>query len=331
MDPIEIDDLRSEELRRTWNRYLDRVRPFRPLLHAYCRGLTSNLWDADDLVQETLIRGFHSVVAAVQPIENPRAYLLRIASHAWIDEVRRRETERRLAPEPDPEPAPPNAGEAREAGERLFRRLAPRERAAVLLKELFGMRLDEIANVLETTVGAVKSALHRGRERLREPEGGPASRRPSASRQVVDRFVELYNAKDMEGLKTLVLETAAVSNVGPGNPYGGEAPATRDSFFGAVAGGHPSWDDMFAPKSERVLRAEFEGEHVVLLLRVPSEKLGQVTGVPGEAIESVFVLEEDDGHVSRLIAYTFSPETIRTVGEGLGYAVRTGLYRPPEG
>jgi DNA-directed RNA polymerase specialized sigma24 family protein len=50
------------------------------------------------LLQETLIRGFHSVVSAVHPIENPRAYLLRIASHAWIDELRRRDTEKRLAP-----------------------------------------------------------------------------------------------------------------------------------------------------------------------------------------------------------------------------------------
>ena len=329
MDEIKFDDLRSDELRAVWNRYLDRVRPFRPLLHTYCRGLTGNLWDGDDLSQETLIRGFHSIASAPAPIENPRAYLLRIASHAWIDELRRRDTERRLAPEPEPATATP-AGAARDAGERLFRRLAPRERAAVLLKELFGMTLEEIAATLETTTGAIKSALHRGRERLREPEDGPADRRPAASREVVDRFVELFNTKDMQGLRDLVLETAAVANVGPANPYGGEPPGTRDTFLGAIAGGHPSWDDMFAHKSERAVAGELEGEHVVLLLRVPSDKLAELSGVPGEAVESVFVLHEDEGRVSRLIAYTFSPETIRAVGDALDYPVRTGLYRPPE-
>jgi RNA polymerase sigma-70 factor (ECF subfamily) len=175
----------------------------------------------------------------------------------------------------------------------------------VLLKDLFEMSLSEIADVLQTTVGAVKSALHRGRERLREPEAGSASRRRLVSAAVVDRFVELFNASDMDGLRELVLDTAAVANAGPGNPYGGEPPRTRDVFFSAMEDGHPKWPSLFTPKSSRAIRADLEGEPIVLV-RVPSDRLAELTGVPGEALETVFRLEEDDGHVCRLIAYTRS-------------------------
>ena len=333
MEDFQLDDLIQNDLREVWNGYLDRVRPFRPLLHAYCHRLAENLWDAEDLVQETLIRGFHAMASSHLPIEKPRAYMLRIASHAWIDQVRRRETEKRLAPVAAGGAAPRDesgAGVARDAGRRLLQRLAPRERAAVILKDLFEMSLDDIAAVLETTAGAVKSALHRGRERLHEPDDGPASRRTLPSVEVVDRFVELWNAQDRDGLVDLVLENAAVSNVGPGNPYGGEPPRTRDLFLGAIVGGHPQFDSMFTPKSTRVIRAEFEGEPIAVILRVPSDELGRITGLPGEALESVVRLQEEDGHVSQLMAYTWCPETLRALGEALGYPVRTGLYRPPE-
>ena len=54
-----------------------------------------------------------------------------------------------------------------EPGAVLFQELAPQERAALLLKEVFELSLDEIAEILGTSLGAVKSALHRGRARLR--------------------------------------------------------------------------------------------------------------------------------------------------------------------
>ena len=91
--------------------------------------------------------------------------------------MRRREREAR-APLADPDearapgPGPETSSHVRDAGSRLLQRLAPQERAAIVLKEIFDMSLEEIAALLATTTGAVKSALHRGRGRLREPEGG---------------------------------------------------------------------------------------------------------------------------------------------------------------
>ena len=77
---------------------------------------------------------------------------------------------------------PSDAGAAvRSAGAVLLHRLPPRERAALILKEVFDMSLEETAEVLETTVGAVKSALHRGRAKLREDRDSEPPRRASVT------------------------------------------------------------------------------------------------------------------------------------------------------
>src|SRR5215471_10493837 len=80
-------------LRAAWHRYLDLTSPFRPDLHRYCRRLTRDLWDAEDLVQETLLRAFATLSVMNGTIQNPRGYLVRTATHLWIDMLRRRNTE----------------------------------------------------------------------------------------------------------------------------------------------------------------------------------------------------------------------------------------------
>src|SRR5262249_21246656 len=135
------------------------------------------------------------------------------------DILRRRETEARtLTVDPEtvaaPSSAPETSSDVRAAGSRLLQRLSPQERAAVVLKEVFDMTLEEIAELLATTTGAVKAALHRGRDRLRERGDESASRRPAPSAELVDRFVERYNAKDVRGLVALMLDGGSGENVG---------------------------------------------------------------------------------------------------------------------
>jgi len=328
MDDFQLTDGMRDELRAAWHRYLDRVAPFRPLLHGYCRKLTRDVWDAEDLSQETLMRGFQRLAWHHDPIEEPRAYLLRIATHAWIDQLRRRDTEVRLAPEAAPgavEP-PAGAGEARDASRRLLEQLAPREQAAVVLKDLFDLSLEETAMVLETTVGAVKSALHRGRERLRDPGadgGAPAPvDRPVAAVEVVDRFVELLNAEDRDGLLELIHANAGISNVGVGMQYGDESLRGKRSFLRGLLSGHPEWPEVFRFESRRWERAVFEGEPVVLGF-CTRQRWG------GEALEGVFRVRAEEGRITRILSYSFCPETMREVAETLGLPVRTGLYRYP--
>jgi RNA polymerase sigma-70 factor (ECF subfamily) len=314
------------ELRSAWHHYVDALVPFRPLLHGYCLRLTGSVWDAEDLVQETLLRAFGRWGVTHPGIRNPRAYLLRTATNVWIDALRRRGTEAR-APEVEPDAtpgaaaSPEQSSRVREAGSRLLQRLAPQERAAVVLKEAFDMSLDEIADLLATTRGAVKAALHRGRGRLAEPPGGPASRRAAPSAALLDRFVDRVGARDLDGLVALLLHGASAEN--PGNSYhvGLDSEEGVLRFLRAVVHGHPEWPPEYQRDASRLARAEFEGEWVLL---------GFATRRGREALESVFRLDEREGRIARIRSYAFCPETVRAVGEALGLRVRTGIYRAPE-
>jgi RNA polymerase sigma-70 factor (ECF subfamily) len=323
MDEIKLPDEMRDVLRASWHRYLDQVQPLRPQLHAYCRRLTRNLWDADDLVQESLLKAFGLLGHIENPIRNPRAYLLRIATNIWIDTLRRRERERALDPsdfatESD---AADTGAKVRSAGAVLLHRLPPRERAALLLKDVFDMSLEETAEVLETTVGAVKSALHRGRTRLGEDaDAGLDSRRAMPSRALVDQFVKCLQARDKVGLLALMQDNAAAENVGCTYQFGHEMHESGKSWFEGATSEHPDWPEWIRWEASRVECVEFEGEPIVLVFHT---RKGQ------DYLEIVSRLEEEDGKIAALRSYGFCPEVIREIGEALGHKVNTGLYRYP--
>jgi RNA polymerase sigma-70 factor (ECF subfamily) len=216
--------------------------------------------------------------------------------------------------------AEPDAStDVRDAGHRLLQRLSPQERAAVVLKEAFDMTLDEIADVLATTTGAVKAALHRGRERLREPGDAPSSRRPAPSPELLDRFVDRYRARDVNGLVALMLDGATAENVG-NSVHVGMTPDGIPHFLGKVVHGHAEWPAAYTPDAARLERIDLDGEPILVLL---ATRRGR------EALEVVFRIEEQDGKIARFLAYGFCPETVRAVGEALRLPVRTGIYRAP--
>jgi RNA polymerase sigma-70 factor (ECF subfamily) len=318
----ELPDALRDDLRAAWHRYLDLIAALRPALHGYCRRLTGNLWDAEDLAQDTLLRAFGTLGSLHQKIENPRAYLFRAATNVWIDTLRRRGTEADAlaarAGETGPESAAPGA--VRDAGAALLQRLAPQERAAVVLKDVFEMSLEEISEVLGTTLGAVKAAIHRGRARLQEPEGGSASLRPAPSAALVDRFVAAYNQLDLAGMLALMLDTATVENVGCGVQIGREAFSGKEGWFHASVYGHPEWPEWLQYDSPRMQRAIVGGEPVAL---------GFTRRKGKEALEQVMRFDEVDGRIARLRGYAFCPQTIKEIGDELGLKVRTGLYRYP--
>jgi RNA polymerase sigma-70 factor (ECF subfamily) len=320
MGETEIPDGMRDELRVAWHRYVDQLAPLRPDLQRYCRRLTGNLWDAEDLVQDTLLRGFATLGSIHHGIQNPRAYLLRIATNGWIDTARRRGSEANAIAEQAREAvaSPAAAGVVRDAGAALLQRLAPQERAAVVLKDVFDFTLEEIADLLATSVGAVKSALHRGRGRLRRAEGEAPSRRPAPSPALVDRWIEAWRASDLPALLAMLLDGAPVENVGC------SVELTRDAYergllFKAVHG-HPEWPAALQPESVRIERGYVSGEPVVLCF---ATRRGR------EALEQVLRFDEDEGRIARLRGYAFCPETMRDIGAELGLPVRTGFYRYP--
>ena len=314
----------QEQLRAGWISYLDLLLPIRSDLHAYCRRLTGNIWDAEDLIQDTLVRGFGHLSQLGQEVENVRAYMLRAASNTWIDGVRRRMTEERILkadqPTRKPTPQPDEHASIRDASAQLLQRLAPQERAAVVLKEVFELSIHEIAETLVTSEGAVKDALHRGRGRLREPDDAP-ERRDAPSAELVDRFVELYDAKDVRGLVDLMVDGAAAENLGFGMQYSPDGFKGSEHFFYKIVHGHEEWPAFMKPESQRMVSTLFEGERLLLRLAVRHGS---------EALELVMRLDEVDGKITRLRSYGFCPETMREVAASLGLEVRTGAYRIPD-
>lgn len=324
MAEVPDPNLLQEQLRANWIAYLDLLIPIRPELHAYCRRLTHNIWDAEDLVQDTLVRGFSHLGHLGQEVGNLRAYMLRAASNTWIDGIRRRTTEDRIlderAPTPSPAARPDDRITMRDAGTKLMQRLAPQERAAVVLKDVFELSAREIAAILTTTEGAVKDALHRGRGRLREDDDAP-THRDAPSVELIDRFIELYDAKDVPGLVDLLAEGGGAANVGFGLQYGREAFEGTENFFYKVVHGHEEWPEIMRPESDRMVRAEFEGLPVLLRFAVRNGE---------EALELMMRIEEADGKIAQLLAYGFCPETMREAAAALGCDVRTGVYRIPD-
>lgn len=145
-----------------------------------------------------------------------RSWLFRIAHNHALDFLRR--YERRMG-EPldaaadvasgdalDPESAYERDETVRVALSR-FLDLAPAQRGTVILKDVLGYSLDEIAGLLDMSVSAVKAALHRGRTRLREmadTAAAPASRRETSA--ALDRYASLFNARDWDGVRAMLAD-----------------------------------------------------------------------------------------------------------------------------
>lgn len=317
----------TQDVKGAWHRFLDAFEPLRPDLYRFCRQLTGSPWDAEDLVQDTLARAFVIVGTLFHDLENPRGWLLRVASNLWIDRVRRARREL-LVEAPEATQAEPSLERdprvTREAAGTLLVRLSPQERAAVVLKDVFELSLEEIAEVLATTTGAVKAALHRGRGRLREVgESAPVAARP-----VLDAFVAAFNAGDIQGLTALLLDTSVVEIVGVVTEYGPEPPA--DSYTGSFAGtiAPISYDERggvppellegYLSGSPRCEVRDYHGTPIVLFWWDHED---------GPAVRTFMLVETDGDRVARVRNYFFTPDVIAEVCRELGVPYRTNGYR----
>jgi RNA polymerase sigma-70 factor, ECF subfamily len=324
MNPPSREAALASVLRSSWHGFLDTYEPLRSDLYRYCRHLTRSPWDAEDLAQDAMARAFVTLGQMGEPPPNPRAWLLRVASNLWLDHLRRR---RREAP-PDAREEPSVASDmraAREAAGTLLGQLAPQERAAVVLKDVFELSLEEIAEALSTTTGAVKAALHRGRDKLVEPPPEPSRVPPPP---VLDAFCAAFNAGDLDRLTALLLETASVEVVGATTQYGPEA-ARRTVLYGMLFGGarmakeddcgiEARFVQRVLPAAPRVEAVEHRGEWLLLHWYQHQD---------GEAVRAITRVEPDADRVARLHNYFFNPDFIAEVCGELGVPWRSNGYR----
>jgi RNA polymerase sigma-70 factor (ECF subfamily) len=144
-------------------------------LYTVAYRLTGNHDDSQDLVQEVLLR-VRRGLATYQP-GSMEGWLSRIATNAFLDDVRRKKRRPVEALPEDAERVLPGALPADEALDAAnlpdhvqdaVRALPPDYRAAVVLCDVVGLPYDEIAETLDVPIGTVRSRIHRGRSQLRE-------------------------------------------------------------------------------------------------------------------------------------------------------------------
>ncbi len=233
--------------------------PHRRELHVHCYRILGSVQDAEDLVQETLLAAWRGL-EQFDGRASLRAWLYRIATNRCLNALRdSARRPQRAVPEPPGMPAPsrwaepvwlqpypdvlleelpdsdrgPEARyEAREAIELAFivalQQLPPRQRAALLLRDVLGFRTHEVASMLDTSEASVKGALQRARAAL--DAHGPLGGRDEApiagsaeERELVGRFADAVESGDVDAVVSLLTADAWVTMPPVPHEYHGRA------------------------------------------------------------------------------------------------------------
>lgn len=192
--------------------------------------------DADDMVQETYLR-WHG--APTEQVRTPEAWLVTTTTRLCIDRLRQRRAEREAyvgpwLPEPLVEEAPP-ADAATELASDLsvaflavLERLAPEERAAFLLHDVFDSDYDEVAATLGKTATACRQIVSRARRRVRDAR--PRVRvSPAARERLVESFMRAIELRDRDALLAMFADEATLMSDG-----GGKAKAAQKIVRGGA-------------------------------------------------------------------------------------------------
>ncbi len=255
--------------------FLETITHLRPKLHRYCSRMTGSVLDGEDVVQDALFQAYRKLDTFEE--DRPLApWLFRIAHNRCIDFLRRREVRQ----EAEAEAAPPESVEAVDppgpalgrAVEHLVLTLPPKERACVLLKDVFDYSLEEIAELVDSTVGGVKAALNRGRAKLAASAAAAASAgeaavppratrppravSPEASR-LLQEYVDRFNQRDWDGLRALI---SADARIRVADRFAGKV--VDSPYFSRYARLTWPW---------RIVLGEVDGEPVIVQLRRATE------------------------------------------------------------
>jgi RNA polymerase sigma-70 factor (TIGR02960 family) len=237
------------------------VAPYRRELHLHCYRILGSLQDAEDIVQESLLAAWRGL-GGFGERASLRAWLYRIATNRSLNVLRDRKRRLQEVPsmteppkptrmaepiwlDPYPDaflqgvadvvPGPEARYETREAVGLAFsvglQHLPPRQRAALVLRDVLGFRAFEVAEMLETSEASVKGALQRARATLDQRLPADARERVPLSgsareRELVGRFAAAVEQGDTAGVISLLTDDASLTM--PPQPYeyqGGEAIA----------------------------------------------------------------------------------------------------------
>ena len=206
-------------------------------LTAHCYRMLGSPFEAEDAVQETLLRAWTSL-DRFEGRSALRSWLYRIATNVCLDMLEGRERRARpmdlgpagepivenlrtpevpwLQPVPDSLVADPADAVAERDTIRLafvaaLQHLRPRQRAVLILCEVLRWKATEVAELLETSVASVNSALQRARVTLEATDLSPETSFEEPDRELLDRYVQAFEAYDLEALTSLIHEDATQS------------------------------------------------------------------------------------------------------------------------
>jgi RNA polymerase sigma-70 factor, ECF subfamily len=252
---------------------------YRPELHAHCYRMTGSVHDADDALQDALLRAWRGL-PGFQGRSSPRSWLYRIATNTSLDVIGRRP--KRVLPidygpaadphdgpgaplpesawvEPYPDEqlglqdgfaAPDARYELRESVELAFvaalQHLPARQRAVLILREVLGYSAKEVAETLDTSVAGVNSALQRARATLdeklpdRTQQATLRSLPDDELRALVDRYMEAWERNDVDAVVELLTEDATIS-MPPLATWFGPRDVFREFLIASPMSGEFTW------------------------------------------------------------------------------------------
>ncbi|MGH3797951.1 MAG: sigma-70 family RNA polymerase sigma factor [Pseudonocardiaceae bacterium] len=219
-----------------------RLEEHRVELTAYCYRMLGSVFEAEDAVQETMVRAWRGI-DGFEGRAALRSWLYRIATNVCLDMLKGRARRARpmdlgpaktadallgaarpevtwIQPVPDSRVLPAGGDPAELAVLRdtirlafvaVLQHLPPRQRAVLILREVLRWRATEVANLLGTTVASVNSTLQRARSTLAASDLTPTKPMDDAQRALVARYVDAFERYDVRSLTSLLHEDATLS------------------------------------------------------------------------------------------------------------------------
>jgi len=187
----------------------DCLKALRPRLHRYCARMTGSTVDGEDVLQDTLIKALRARAEGTV-VENLEAWLLRIAHNTSLDFLRGRSRNTLVPLTEDVEAAPIAEADIVAISFRTFLRLPELQRCAVILKDVLGHSVEEIASIAECSLAAAKSALQRGRAALRGLAQAPEDTRlplmSDSDRRKITAYVHLFQTGDFHAIRVMLAD-----------------------------------------------------------------------------------------------------------------------------